>query len=183
MYPLFAKSDFSLKHPLRNIRVFFRKVKWAFQRTQRRYSDYDVGEIQTWFICVVPDMLRAFRRRLDEQLGYPIDFHWDFYDEHKEEIGCSYLEFCSANAPPAVKAWQDRVDTEGRERWKSTIDRMIFLFSESDEDTCQTKNPLPQIKYGTHEYSEEERKIEAYRLDCRKEALAMFEKWYDKLWI
>lgn len=44
------------------------KIKWAFQRMKRGYSDADVYAIDDWFCRVVPPMLEQLGR---EAHGYP----------------------------------------------------------------------------------------------------------------
>ena len=170
MYPLFTKSGYSLKHPFRSVSVFFREIKWAFQRIRRGYSDYDAEDPYVWMQSVIPDLLRGFRRELDEIPSFPIELMINYYEEHKEEIGCSFNIFLCVGTDPHIKEWQDRMETECSRKWKDTIDEMIFLFSESDEETCQKKALTDTDLY-------------EYRKECRAKAFALLEKWYEQLGI
>ena len=33
------------------------KIKWALQRVKRGYSDYDVYDVDMWFLNIMPRML------------------------------------------------------------------------------------------------------------------------------
>lgn len=182
MYPTFH-GLYSWKRPIKNIQLIFQWVKWSVQRIRRGYNDFDAEEISSWFISIIPDMLRQFRKAIDEQKGFPSVLLREYYEKHQNEIGCTYNDFLCGWQNPELKEWNLKAETACRQRWKDTIDQMIFLFTESDEDTCQKKNPYPISKIGTNEYHEAEKDLDEYRKDCRKKAFDLFCKWYEYLWI
>lgn len=52
------------------IRDFFNNIKWKYQRAKRGYSEYDLWEIDYWFINTFSRMLRDF---VKINHGYPSD--------------------------------------------------------------------------------------------------------------
>ena len=52
------------KHPLnifRNIRQFFRNIKWAWQRATRGYSDWDLWDLDMFYLDLLINSLRDFK--------------------------------------------------------------------------------------------------------------------------
>lgn len=177
MMSVFLKYD-SINHPIKNIKLFFRHIKWSWQRVHRGYSDYDIGDIDFWFNAVVPDMLLDFRNHMD---GYPMRLQHEFHEEHKEEIGMPYedLLVSISRSDPLGKEWDERMNEECRKRWRNIIDEMRFMFLEANEDTC-TK--YPRSKMDHDEYLQKDDEINEYRADCRKKAFALFCEWFEYLW-
>lgn len=177
--------------------------KWAEQRAKRGFSDMDASEIDTWFMKVMPEMLKQFRRNSQ---SYPSCFITD--PEHPEDT------------------WE-----EDSAKWDKVLERMIFLLNEMDEDKCSLKNPYAEEyyritfdfrqKYGAfgekaktpemlaeeegepgvrmcfatdfpnlyptarkvHEdYFDYEKKIEGYREDCKNKFFELFSKYFWALW-
>ena len=169
---------YSLKHPIKNIKLFFSHIRWAHQRVHRGYSDYDVGDIDVWFNRTVPDMLLDFKNSVT---GYPMRLQYEYYEEHKDEIGMPYEDLISLpkNPSPIRDEWMKRMDDHCRQKWKSIIEEMRFLFLETNEDTC-TKYPYYEMN--SYEYSRKYDEICNYRRECRKKAFDLFYEWFECLW-
>ena len=75
MYSAWVKSPFNLKyritHPASTVKGFGRNFKFCLQRIRRGWSDADVWNMDTWFVNVVPDMLRSLA---DNTHSFPIEF-------------------------------------------------------------------------------------------------------------
>ena len=152
-------------------------MKWARQRVRRGYSDYDVGDIDVWFDSIVPDMLLDFKNNI---IGYPMRLQYEYYEEHKNEIGVPFEDLLAyPNGSSSLCGEWHRMDDACRQRWKSLIEEMRFLFLEANEDTC-TKYPF----YETDrcEYSQKFDEIDNYRNECRRKAIALFCEWFEYLW-
>lgn len=95
------------------------KEKWKLQRAQRGYSDSDTWNMFSWFLEIMPKMLKQFRNNLN---GYP-DGVFNF----------------PLMTRPVIN--DEKEEPEGMIKWKETLDRMIFLLEEMNENTCSVKNP------------------------------------------
>lgn len=112
----FAMSAIGEKHGIiKKIKHFRKCVKWSWQRVQRGYSDCDVWDMRSYLQELFPAMLTQLRQSRYGSPGY-LDFNED---------GSISTEDC-------------------HERWNKILDRMIFLWRESNEDTCQKKNPYEE---------------------------------------
>lgn len=89
------------------------------QRAERGFADIDAKNIDSWFIRIMPEMLKALR---DDLHGYPSSFV--AFPKNSKSISSSEDE-----------------NSVGMVKWKDTIDRMIFLLREMNEETCSVKNP------------------------------------------
>ena len=96
----------------------FEKKCWK-QRAKKGYSDQDVWNIERWFLDIMPRMIQEMRDNLH---SFP-DFATSFPGESHAVI------------------MKDEKDPPGMIEWKNTLDRMRFLLSEMNEDSCSYKNP------------------------------------------
>jgi hypothetical protein len=88
-------------------------LKHLYQRAVYGYSYQDLWSIEHWFMEMMPKMLRDFKKNLH---GCPAHFT-------VREDGTEYQSF-----------------EQGMKEWEAVIDRMIFCFTEMNEDTCSMKN-------------------------------------------
>lgn len=63
-----------LRNWLRNIKQFFRNIKWAYQRITKGYCDYDLWSIDNWISKLMHDALIEFESNCH---GFPIEFEND----------------------------------------------------------------------------------------------------------
>ena len=188
MFPVFKKETYRWKRPIRNVKYFFKDCKNSMQRIKRGYSNEDAAEFCGWFRGVIPDILREYRRQLDAFPSFPATLSWEFYKEHEQEITVSYETFVSVTSDSTIQAWRKRMEEECRNKWKNTVDEMIFLFSESDEETCQKQNPYDQDQslrfiQEQDKYWEIEQQLTEYRGECLRKAFELLSKWLEDLWI
>ena len=94
-------------------KLFYRNVKYSWQRVTRGYCDKDLWNIDYWFLGIVPDMLKQFKETRNGSPGC-------LGEEYVDEDGISCNDSC-------------------HEEWDKILDEMIFLFHEMDEETCQNK--------------------------------------------
>lgn len=179
-----------------------RCIRWSKQRIIRGYSDCDKWNMYDYLQKLIPTMLQDLR---DNRHGSP-----------------GYLGENYTNAEGIL------VNDTCHEEWDKILDYMIFLWRESNEDTCTRKNPyaeeyqnahkefenkygfwgvklqteaeleanrkrggggtmhfmdeLPEYKEISDKYFEEERRIDAYRSECKDEALDLLKKHFYALW-
>lgn len=100
--------------PLAWLKHFGRCLKWSKQRIVRGYADCDVWDMRFYLQKLIPDMLETLR---DTRHGSPACLG----QNHTDENGILVNDDC-------------------HEEWTKILNRMIFLWRESDEDTCTQKN-------------------------------------------
>ena len=138
----------------------FCKMKWGRQRAKRGFADSDLWNLGDYVIDLVLRMLRKYRE--DKCIGYPCLLEEDFYKEHDDEIGCSWVEFFACTeTTPFIKNWQERCHEECRKKWHDTIDEMIALFSEAQDENLSWD----------------------HRLESCERAFSQFGKWAQYVWL
>lgn len=95
-----------------------RCIRWSKQRIVRGYADIDRRNINSYLQVLIPDMLQDLR---DHRLGSP-----------------SYLGENYTNDKGVL------VNDTCHEEWDKILDKMIFLWRESREESCSLKNPYEE---------------------------------------
>ena len=142
-------------YKIRNCHLFS-KIKYAFQRMKKGYSDEDICEIDTWFLRVVPKMLREFKENCDEELFNTVIF----CNRHPEDYACLPHTQTGYIEPTAEE--EKQVLSE----WLKAIDRMLELFEKAGEHSHLC-------------YCCEEAQRRRQYLD---EAFMLFSKYFNDLW-
>lgn len=89
-------------------------ICWSKQRIVRGYADCDRWDMFSYLQKLIPDMLQDLRENHQGSPGY-------LGENYVNEDGILVNDTC-------------------HEEWDAILDRMIFLWRESDEDTCTKKN-------------------------------------------
>lgn len=179
---VFNKSHYkNIFHPLYNIRQLWADVRASAQRINRGYSDYDTMDIDCWFINTIPNMLESFLAINKTWGSFPASFQLEIFEEHKNEIGCTFDEY-RANYEGRFEKLHERLDSEAREKWRGIIENMIFLFRESDEDYSTKRNPYEDAPCRDSKYWDAERELDDYREKCKNQAFELFSKYFWNLW-
>ena len=177
--------------------VFAQQLEWARERVEKGYCGRDLWDVGGWFLKLIPDMLEEYKSSRHGSPGR-------LGENYTNEAGFVVNDKCHAE-------------------WDGILDRLIFLFRESVEETCSKSNELADEhlaafdafteKYGlmgerfgvpeggpdpdegepyrrVHFMDEDpayadihgrwqarERELEAYREDCRKQAMTLFTEW------
>jgi len=116
---IWNKNDFRMYamgkfKPLEYIKYFVRCLRYSKQRITRGFADIDVWELHSYLSTLIPEMLQSFR---DNHFGAPSRLG----EECVNEEGIMVNDAC-------------------HERWDEILDRMIFLWRESGENTCTRVN-------------------------------------------
>ena len=94
----------------------FRKdMRYCRQRIKKGYCDADLYSIYDWFLETVPAMLEQYKKTRHGSPGI-------LGENYENEDGILVNDTC-------------------HREWDTILDRMIFLFREADESSCQKKNP------------------------------------------
>lgn len=90
-------------------------IRWSYQRITRGYADCDWWDMYSYLQRLLPDMLQDMR---DHRNGSPAYLG----ENYTNEAGILVNDTC-------------------HQEWDKILDCMIYLWKESDEDTCSRKNP------------------------------------------
>lgn len=104
--------------PLAWLTCLCRNIKFTWQRATRGYADCDVHEMGFWLQALLPVMLEDYR---DNRHGSPACLGKNVTDEN----GMLVNPTC-------------------HEEWTEILDKMIFYWKESNEETCSRKNPYEE---------------------------------------
>lgn len=103
---------------LATVRQIKKCIKWSYQRITRGYAECDKWSIDNYLQIIIPDMLQDLR---DDRMGSP-GFLGENYVNDKGVV----------------------VNDTCHEEWNKILDRMIFLWRETNEETCTMKNPYEE---------------------------------------
>lgn len=118
MRSVFDKDNYRYvlyKNPLRIPALFLTDIKYCVQRIRKGYCDRDLFDIGDWFLSLTPEMLAQFKKQRHGSPGC-------LGENYTNEQGILVNDTC-------------------HQEWDEILDRMIFLFREAKESTCQKKNP------------------------------------------
>ena len=126
---------------MRNERRFRR------ERAKKGYCIYDLWAMDDWFISIIPKMLREFK---EKNWCYPTLWVEEWYEQNKERCNNAginednfYIVETGGNTDEQEQLRADLSHYQSN-KWKEILDRMIFLFEESNEETCKKKNPYEE---------------------------------------
>lgn len=103
------------------IKHFKRCIYWSWQRITRGYAECDKWNMYVYLQNLVPEMLQDLR---DNRMGSP----GYLGENYTNKEGILVNDTCHAE-------------------WNKILDHMIFLWRESNEETCERKNPYDE-EYG-----------------------------------
>ena len=156
------------------------KSKW--QRGTKGYSTVDTWSVYNWFEEIIPRILTDYKNNLH---GCPAQFT-------VREDGTEFQNV-----------------EEGMEAWKAILERMIFCFTEMNEDQCSMKNEYAEAYHNLFEhekfwennqpnkpfefyknknpeleqnYHKREKEIDNYRNKMKDEGFDLFKKYFWNLW-
>ena len=142
--------------PIGRIKLFFRRIKWAWQRATKGYCDYDRWEYYQWMLTVLPNCLEEFK---DKIMGHPLEYNEEEWEQMLSEI-INDFRF----------AGQDR----------DTLNRYYDLFTASiPYVTGKDKTSWDSVEYYRSKYLEQDTEI---RCAQEEKLRNTFSKLVDIIW-
>lgn len=123
------------------LKYIWRNLKYSRQRITRGFCDKDIWEMYYFLQKLIPNMLENLK---ENRVGSPA-----FLKEDED--------FESINDKDCHKEWDD------------ILNQMIYLWRESDEETCTKKNPYEQQYSEAFEEFEEKYGLLGERLQTKEE--------------
>ena len=116
--------------PFETLKLFFRGVKWSWQRARKGYCTSDLFGVSAWFLEIVPNMLEEIRKNADAFPSMLMDEVW-------ESVGIKTIE----ETLSASKEDRRKATAYGQKKWEEILERTAFLLREANSETCTKKNP------------------------------------------
>lgn len=147
-------------------------IKWAKQRVQRGFSDYDAGDVDVWFEYVIPRIIQTLKESMldTETRGFTTDEDIKYYEEVLNEFDVTEEDFRCWNTNKVSEDVLDQIQNKLHQHWIDTLDEIIHLFTESNEDECSKKDEL------------KDEELKEYCNNKRKEAFELFNTYFHSLW-
>lgn len=149
----------------RNIRVFFRQFKWAYQRITRGYCDFDYWDLDHYLEELLHQSLKSLA---DNGISYPGTAEFPTYEKWQE-----YLYELSNLFEKSQEEY-----TEGD--YKNAYEDLPV--SSIDLKTGNWKARTPEEEENWKNWYAEEKRIAALRSDTRNKALAKLTHVWNMLW-
>lgn len=159
------------------------KIACKKERIEQGFCWWDAYDIDVWFLYIMPRMLEYYKKHNN---AFPTKLMEEYYEQNKNNTKMTENEFYSYNPDDTVenKVFKENCDSCCFDKWNEILDRMIFLFDECNDEKCSKKNEYFEHKNeNTEAYFKRQTEIEKYQDKCKKEALELFVKYFDNLWI
>lgn len=196
------QSSWRENHIIGILQEFGRDLRRCYERITRGYCDYDIFAIDSWFLGIMPTMLEDFRDHLHgcpvapDQIGHPVFLDDKEKDSKDNELMNEWRGVLNRMIFLLREANEETCTRENQyydQYWKAEqeFEDKYGSFGEKLLTEEEKKGPgirwhmmdeIPQYKPIHDLYFDEERKLEAYRKECKEEALALFNKWFYDLW-
>lgn len=152
----------------KNVALFFRRFKWAYQRATRGFANCDVWDMDAWYMDL-----------FSESLNYFADNHWGFPGNEEfpdDETWTKYLKEMAHKFYIANES-NDYYPTPEGDKWYEWLEK------QSDEDRLDSiiGSKTHDNPYGTSMFIEECENDKKRDKDLQ-EALEMFSHVFRCLW-
>ena len=127
--------------------------KMKKQRYERGYSDSDVWNFHYWFSEKISKMLKDLA---DNHMGYPAEIDREYFEENKKDLYTQdYSTWCSYTNDKKIKKQKDKASDICSKKWEDILNRMSFLASELNEDTCSMNEEKERLLDEWYNYQHE----------------------------
>ena len=129
---------FILRHPLKFSRYVLKDIKFGWQRVTRGWADCDVWNMDSWFLAIAPEMLRALADRTD---AYPSQGFktWDEWIRFLRNLADKF-ESCQEKKQEERNEWFESY-IHGKGKDKELAERYFAraeaIAQESNETLCE----------------------------------------------
>ena len=183
MYSVYEKPQW--RHPIITIKSSFVSKKWAKQRAKKGYCELDTYSVSDWFLNTLPDMLEEIKKNYT---GYPDELKEQEWNEILSRL-IFLLREANDDTCSKVNPYDKEYNfmlKEFRAKYGEWGEKLL-----TNEEKAEAKkngssciclpSDMPEYKKICEQYSEEERKLSAYREQFKNEALELFSKWFYRL--
>ena len=144
-----------------------REERWARDRAEKGYCQYDLGDIDLWFMAVITNMLRDFR---DHHSGWPNEAQQQEYLENKEKYPLlGDIDDLHYGEDEEVGKQLEALEENSNARWNAILTEMADKF-EALYQLRERESAFPYQEYA------------AKRQEATDAAFDLFKKWFHCLW-
>lgn len=147
----------------RNIRVFFRQFKWAYQRATRGFCDYDYWDLDIYLSEL---MAQSIKELAEKTHSYPGTEEFPTYE--------SWRDYLYKIADLLRYSLNEDMPNEFEEAWLATW--------ENKDIYDAINNKSPEEREITNKYLDKEYENECLKRKAQNEALDMIKHVYNNLW-
>lgn len=146
----------------RNVRLFFRQFKWAYQRVTRGFCDFDTWDLDTYFSMFLADSIKHLA---DNTHSYPGTEEFPTYESWHDYLYkiSDLLNYSLGELP-----------NEYEEAWLKKWENKGLDFINGPE--------TPEEKEITKKFLDKENSNELLKREAQNEALKMICHVYNQLW-
>ena len=150
----------------RKIGLFFRRIKWAWQRAIKGYCDFDIYELDTYHTNM---MIKALRDFLNKTQSYPNDMDYDGWLHTIVKIA-DYLE---------ESIEDDDFDTaEYQEYNKLVTQYQIRTENEDGSITVSIPDDIPELNAAREKWLNVIQADQSHREDMKNRAFDLLKQYY-----
>ena len=177
------------------IRQFWNDIRYSFQRIKYGYCDYDLWNMDYWFLDIVPRMLEEHKiirhgspivNEADTGNDEALTQAWDEILDRMIFLFREASDETCTRANP-YEAEYSRIHDEFTQKYGLLGEN---LMTDEERETARNgggyrahfPDELPEYKDISDKYFAEVRKIAEYRVKCKDEAFDLFVKWFHSLW-
>ena len=202
-YSCFEEKYHGWTNPVKMVGRWRRNIKHAYQRIRYGYCDRDVWSIDWWFLNVVPNMLQDLRETahgFPSEIGDMVGYDDQNIDQTKEQEAVDkwdsilaeiifYLREANEETCQKKNPFEEQYHADWREfDAKYAGGEKLKTAEEKAEEKKKglyrmyMPSDLPEYRETADKFIEEERRLNAYRDECKNKGLELFSKWFWNLW-
>lgn len=137
-----AFSKYYTKNIFKIIKYFFRDLKFCCQRIKYGWCEKDCWSIDTWFLGIMPDMIRHLR---DNKCGHPADLTEEEWDNILNTLIVLFNEADKENCQRMKNEYKDVLSKKDPEIYHKYDEREKEIFQYRNE--CKDKGFKTFSKY------------------------------------
>lgn len=163
-FSIFTQHPYTLKyyfkHPIKFVSHYWYDIKRAYERATKGYSYWDLCDIDSWFLDLMPRMIKDFK---SSYVGFPVNMTDDEWDKILEEMFIKFKE--------SKRETCSLINT-----YEKDYDKWIGIAPKNDTDKALRNHIIS-------DYFASERMIDKICDDNLRQALDLFYKYFHNLWI
>lgn len=179
-----------------------RCIRWSKQRIERGYAECDRWDMDGYLQRLIPEMLQDLR---DNRLGSPAYLGENYTNDKGMVVNDTCHEKWNKILDRMIFLWRESTEDfcskknpydEEYHKAHDAFEEKYGLFgkklqTEEEREKCKQRGggcrvhhmyELPEYKAISDKYFAEEYKIDAYRVECKNEALDLLKEHFFALW-
>ncbi len=154
----------------RKIGLFFRRIKWAWQRAIKGYCDFDIYDLDTYHTNMI---IKALYEFADKTQSSPIDMPYEDWVRTICEIANCFEESVE----------DDDFDDPEYEEWNKLAKQYeVRTENEDGSLTVSVPDDIPELNAAREKWLAVLKADQRYRTDMKNRAFDLLKQYYWHLW-